>query len=71
MPSPADVSLTRARVFYSNGRLRDALAALDAIGPGDPLRAQADDLRITIQRQLLATARTASRAATPGGSSSR
>jgi hypothetical protein len=71
VPSPAEVSLTRARVFYSKGRVRDALTALDAIRPGDPLRAQADELRITIQRQLLATARSGSRAATPGGSSSR
>jgi hypothetical protein len=71
VPSPAEVSLTRARNFYSKGRVRDALAALDAIRPGDPLRPQADDLRITIQRQLLATARTGSRAAAPGGSSSR
>jgi tetratricopeptide (TPR) repeat protein len=71
VPSPAEVSLSRARTFYSKGRVRDALAALDAIRPGDPFRAQADELRITIQRQLLATARSASRAATPGGSSSR
>ena len=71
VPSPAEVSLTRARTFYSKGRVRDALAALDAIRPGDPLRAQADDLRITIQRQLLATARPGSRAAAPGGSSPR
>src|SRR5205823_6204941 len=69
VPSPAEVSLSRARIFYSKGRVRDALAALDAIRPGDPLRSQADDLRITIQRQLLATARTGSRAATPGSSS--
>jgi hypothetical protein len=71
VPSPADVSLTRARTSYSKGRVRDALAALEAIRPGDPLRPQADDLRIRIQRQLLATARTGSRAATPGGSSAR
>jgi hypothetical protein len=71
VPSPAEVSLARARTFYSKGRVRDALAALDAIRPGDPLRSQADDLRITIQRQLLATARSASRVASPGGSSSR
>jgi hypothetical protein len=71
VPSPAEVSLARARAFYSKGRVRAALAALDAIRPGDPLRAQADELRITIQRQLLATARSGSRAATPGGASSR
>jgi tetratricopeptide (TPR) repeat protein len=71
VPSPAEVSLSRARTFYSKGRVRDALAALDAIRPGDPLRSQADDLRITIQRQLLATARNGSHAAIEGGSSTR
>jgi tetratricopeptide (TPR) repeat protein len=71
VPSPAEVALTRARTFYSKGHVREALAALDAIRPGDPLRPEADVLRITIQRQLLATARTGPRAAAPGGSSSR
>jgi hypothetical protein len=71
VPSPAEVSLSRARVYYSKGRVRDALSALDAIRPGDPVRPQADELRITIQRQLLATVRNGSRAAATGGSSSR
>jgi hypothetical protein len=71
VPSPAEVALTRARTFYSKGRVREALAALDAIRPGDPLRPEADDLRITIQRQLLATARTGSGTAASGGSSTR
>jgi hypothetical protein len=71
VPSPAEVSLSRARTFYSKGRVRDALVALDAIRPGDPLRGQADELRITIQRQLLATARSGFRAAPQGGSSAR
>ena len=38
--------------------LLGALAALDAIGPGDPLRARADELRSEIQQKLLETART-------------
>lgn len=63
VPSPAEVALTRARTFYGKGRVREALAALEAIRPGDPLRAAADQLRITIQRQLLETARTTPRAA--------
>jgi len=71
VPSPAEVSLSRARIYYSKGRVRDALSALDAIRPGDPVRPQADELRITIQRQLLATVRNGSRAAATGGSSSR
>jgi hypothetical protein len=71
VPSPAEVSLSRARTYYSKGRVRDALAALDAIRPGDAVRPQADELRTTIQRQLLATVRSASRAAATGGPSSR
>ena len=53
VPSASDVSLARANAWYKVGRLRDALTALDAIRPGDPLRAQADDLRSTIQQKLL------------------
>jgi hypothetical protein len=59
VPSASEVSLARARAWSSNGRLRDALAALDAIRPGDPLRAQADELRARLQQQLLDAARTA------------
>jgi len=55
-PSASDVSLARANAWYRSGRLRDALNALDAIAPGDPLRPQADDLRSTIQLKLLEAA---------------
>ena len=57
VPSASEVSLARARAWSATGRLRDALTALDAIRPGDPLRAQADDLRARIQQQLLDSAR--------------
>jgi hypothetical protein len=53
VPSASEVSLARARAWSAGGRLRDALSALDAIRPGDPLRPQADDLRARIQQQLL------------------
>ena len=53
VPSASEVSLARARTWSASGHLRDALTALDAIRPGDPLRAQADDLRAHIQQQLL------------------
>ena len=56
VPSASEVSLARARAWSGSGRLRDALTALEAIRPGDPLRAQADDLRARIQQQLLASA---------------
>jgi hypothetical protein len=53
VPAASEVSLARARGWSESGRLRDALTALDAIRPGDPLRAQADELRARIQQQLL------------------
>jgi hypothetical protein len=56
IPSASEVWLARARAWSGSGRLRDALAALEAIRPGDPLRAQADDLRARIQQQLLDSA---------------
>jgi tetratricopeptide (TPR) repeat protein len=52
----AETALVRARGFYRDGRLRDALRVLDRIGPGDPARAEADLLRADIQRDLLAAA---------------
>ena len=61
VPSASEVSLARARSWTNSGRLRDALAALDRIRQGDPLRPQADELRAQIQRQLL----DASRASAP------
>jgi hypothetical protein len=57
VPSASDVTFARATAWYRSGKLRDALGALDAIRPGDPLRTQADDLRATIQQQLLEAAR--------------
>lgn len=57
VPSASEVWLARARAHYARGRLGDALDALDAIRPGDPLSAQADELRASIQLQLLAAAR--------------
>ena len=57
VPSASEVSLARARAWSATGRLRDALTALEAIRPGDSLRAQADDLRARIQQQLLDSAR--------------
>ena len=57
VPSASDVMLARATSWYKSGRLRDALTALDAIRPDDPLRPRADDLRATIQQKLLEAAR--------------
>lgn len=57
VPSASEVSLARARAWSAGGSLRDALSALDAIRPGDPLRPQAEELRARIQQQLLDAAR--------------
>jgi hypothetical protein len=51
------VRLARARALHAKGRLHEALLALDAIRPGDALRAEADQERATIQNELLAAAR--------------
>lgn len=57
VPAAADVWIARARALHGKGRLREALLALDAIGPDDPVYVQAEDLRAMIQRQLLAASR--------------
>ncbi len=57
VPAASDVWMVRGRDFYAKGRLHEALGALEAIRPGDPLRGQADACRAAIQRQLLAAAR--------------
>lgn len=57
VPSASEVWLARGRNLSARGRLHEALAALEAIRPGDPLRSQADTCRAAIQRHLLAAAR--------------
>ena len=57
---PRRTCRSRARRHSTErGHLRDALLALDAIGPGDPLSAEADRLRAAIQSKLLEAARLA------------
>jgi hypothetical protein len=58
VPTASDVALARAQAQYERGHLHDALLALEAIGPGDPLSADADQLKATIQSKLLEAART-------------
>ena len=64
VPTASELVLSRARTLHSRGHLREALAALDAIGYGDRLQQQADELRARIQQDLLTAAR-ASRRANP------
>lgn len=54
LPTRGDVALTRARRFVTAGRLHEALAVLERVGSTDPRKADADELRGEIQRQLLA-----------------
>jgi tetratricopeptide (TPR) repeat protein len=53
VPASSEIWLSRARTLYEDGRLRDALGALEGIGHSDPRRADADELRAAIQRKLL------------------
>lgn len=57
VPAAAEVWIGRARTLFEKGRLREALAALDEIPHGSPLRPSADELRATVQRRLLESAR--------------
>jgi len=58
VPASSDVAIARAQAQYERGHLREALLSLDAIGPGDPLGAEADQLKGLIQSKLLEAART-------------
>lgn len=52
----SQVRIGRAQILYASGELRDALRLLEAVDIADPLRAEADELRADIQRDLLAAA---------------
>jgi len=64
VPSSAEAALDRARALWASGRLHDALRAVDLVRNTDPLRADAERLKATIQRELL------SHQTLPGGSGS-
>ena len=57
VPAACEIRLLRARDLYAKGRLREAAALLEAGDPDERHRASMDELRGTIQRQLLAGAR--------------
>lgn len=54
VPRSSEAAFDRATALQASGRLYDALRALELVRPTDPLRDDADKLRIEIQRQLLA-----------------
>ena len=61
VPSLGEIAFSRGESLRVAGRLHEALEALAAVPGGDPLRARADELTATIQRQLLSAARAAER----------
>jgi hypothetical protein len=52
----SETAIDRAQALRADGRLRDAVRALDTIDLADPFRAEADRLRAEIQRDQLAAA---------------
>ena len=54
VPLSSEAALDRARTLFESGRMYDALNAVDAVRPTDPLRAEADKLKAAIQLKLLA-----------------
>jgi tetratricopeptide (TPR) repeat protein len=61
----SEVDVVRARELYADGRLVDALRALDGIGIADPHRPEADALRADLQRDLLTAVGVQSPASVP------
>ena len=53
LPRRGEMALGRARSLAASGRLREALALLEAVRPADSQKPEADRLRGDIQRQLL------------------
>ena len=58
VPEASELYISRARTFLANGRVHDALAALDRIPLGDPLRPESDRIRADVQERLLSFAAT-------------
>ena len=56
--SISEAALVRARTLYGRGRLAEALQSLDRVDDGSAVRADADALKVEIQRLLLAGRRT-------------
>jgi hypothetical protein len=54
VPRSSETALDRAQALFESGRLYDALRAVDLVRPTDPLRGDADKLKASIQRELLA-----------------
>lgn len=57
VPAASELVIARARALRTRGHLREALTVLETVRHGDRFRAEADELRGTIQQELLAAAR--------------
>jgi tetratricopeptide (TPR) repeat protein len=55
-PRSSETAMDRARALFASGRPYDALRAVDLVRPTDPARPDADRLKATIQRALIAHA---------------
>jgi hypothetical protein len=64
---PSELRLDRARQLYGSGDLREALRVLQEIDIADPLRPEADRLRASVQRALLAGVAPSRNGAAGGG----
>ena len=53
VPLTSETALDRARVLFESGRVYDALRAVETVRPTDPLRVEADKLKVAIQLRLL------------------
>ena len=53
VPAASEAYLARADAFFQAGKLADALAALDRVGPGDAHYGAAQALRGRVQQELL------------------
>jgi tetratricopeptide (TPR) repeat protein len=58
VPTLSETALARARALSARGHFHDALTTLDEIHPTDPEKADADQLRAVLQRQLIELATT-------------
>jgi hypothetical protein len=67
LPSSSELVLAQARALVARGHLHEALRAVDDIRIDDARRAEADKLRVEIQRTLLASAGAWSVPAAPSG----
>jgi hypothetical protein len=67
VPPVCEIRLARARMLVQEGKLHEAQAALDAGDPDALHGAQFDELRATVQRQLIDAGRRRSGFSRPGG----